>query len=71
MTAAHNYQILHDEMAGVADRYLALADLVADDHPIAAHWLRYMSGLARKILLSTEQRMRDLATPSGEGQANA
>jgi hypothetical protein len=70
MTTTHNYQILHDEMAGVADRYLALAELIAEAAPIDAHNLRIMAALARKIVKSTEQRMRDLAAASGEGRAN-
>jgi hypothetical protein len=70
VTPSHNYQILRDEMAGVAERYLALAELVADDHPIAAHNLRHMARLAQSVVKSTEQRMRDIAATSGEAQAN-
>jgi hypothetical protein len=68
VTASHNYLMLMDEMTGVAERYLALADIAASTDPISAHNLRIMAALARKIAKATEQRMRDLAATSGEGE---
>ncbi len=66
MSEGHNYLALHEEMAAVSKHYLALAALLPSQDSITANRLRLMSELADKIVQSTEIRMWNLATPSGE-----
>lgn len=66
-TTAHNYQALRDKVEGIHTLSLDLAELAESFDPIAAHRLRMMAALARKIVVSTERRIADLAA-NGAGQ---